>query len=243
MPAVAVFASSAYIGLKAPTKPDIKFGANFVLGPAYWSGGGYYHNPIVKKVLIRGELDKKEPLRLRIRSVSGSFRVLYRITLVNPTSRKIVAKVPQKATATTDILVDQDKIEAKEGFKIVQFSSIFIDDYYNDAHTLVYFEDGVKKKVGLENKDGFIFAEPALLSKNVVKLFGTNSSTWEGRKPDAIVSLRGQRSTYLQGWVEKTDNKNNDNLGIWFHPSQSPPTIQEGDTFKSKYLFTGQLKD
>jgi hypothetical protein len=130
-PQVAVLYASGYVRLKQNANPSspIPFGPSFVLGPAYWSGPlTYHHNPQLRRVEIDTRWLPTGRLRLHVERNNGALELSYELALPRPCDSQTRLHVTQTYTATADIAVDPAHRALSEGFKLVQVSSLYVNE-------------------------------------------------------------------------------------------------------------------
>lgn len=208
-PEVAVLYSSGYLRLKPPRIPDNLFGSSFVLGPSYWEDGKYYHNPQIKEVRLTSSLTS-----WKVAAENNDFLMNYKIQ-ISPKSKVNIAIITEKIEAKKDVQLDTSRINSSEAFKVVQVSSMYINNNTHDAEYAKYLDDSKNlNKVFLKNENGFIFSQAVKLKKILFDLVNTETGgAWQ--PPSITVSVNKLKNAFIQGYVAETSNSNNDNVGIW----------------------------
>ncbi len=234
-PAVAVLYASGFTRLKpgADPVPPIPFGTSFVLGPAYWAAGGpYYHNPTLTQLEIDTSWLPMGPLRMHADGTNGQFSVAYDLTMPAPRDRQTRLHVTQRYEATAAVSIDAARRDAHEGFKLVQFSSMFVSesgpcDFGNvachDSNAARFIgSDGARRQTafGSLTLPGSVFPTPAALGDTWVDALHTDDEGWQGNTPNARIALDvlpQDHTVTPQGWIAATTNPNDDNVGLWLH--------------------------
>jgi hypothetical protein len=251
VPQVAIIYASGYVRLKqnADPSPSIPFGTSFVLGPAYWpSSSTYYHNPQLNTLEIDTSWLPNAPLRMRAEGTNHDFDVTYEMTLPPPRDRQTRLHVTQTYTATADITIDQDHRDDYEGFKLVQASSMFIneggtcDGGYTDCHdsdAARFIGDDLERHevpfTGL-TLPSFVFDSPVPLGSTWLDILHTDDEGWQGNTPNtriALDELPTEHTITPQGRIAKTTDPNQDNVGLWLHddgPASSSWTTGDSNT-------------
>ena len=136
IPEVAVIYSSGYIKLKqnADPKPYLRLGGSFVLGPAYNGTNDtseaymYNNSPQLDRLEINTSLLPESPLIMKAFGSNRDFGVAYEMQMPTPTDELTSLHVNQTYVANENITISQISRQKHEGFKIVQFSSMFINE-------------------------------------------------------------------------------------------------------------------
>lgn len=222
-PTVAAIYASGYIRLKECREPDINFGTSFVLGPAYWEGGIYHHHPQLKEVHINTCGASSSPLSLEIIADMEHLNITYNITMSEPTREVMELYVEQTFEVANPFVLDESRFENHEGFKLVQFSSMYIDDYYHDSDGVRYIDETgklVTVKFQEIGKGRFIFDGPQKLGRNWFECMHSDDEGWQGNTPNCVILLDDPllaTECTPQGWIRDTSDPNDDNVGLWIH--------------------------
>ena len=233
-PQVAVVYASGFIRLKQNADPT-PFGTSAVLGPAYWplGAGAEEYNPTLTTLSIETDELPTGPLRLAAAGTNAAFDVAYEMALPPPRDRQTRLHVVQAWTANAAVTVDPGRTASAEGFKLVQFSSMFIPEGTCDgALTECHDSDGARY-LGADGAShdssfaaltlpGFVFAGPGPLGGTWLDVTHGDDSSWQGNTPNLRVALDvaalppGTTMT-PQGWIDATTDPNDDNVGLWLH--------------------------
>ncbi|MGE5377513.1 MAG: hypothetical protein ACM3XO_20840, partial [Bacteroidota bacterium] len=237
-PQVMVIYASGYIRLKQNANPTsaIPFGTSFILGPAY----GTYNNPQLNRLEVDTALLPNAPLRMRAAGTNHDFAVAYEMTLPPPEDRQTRLHVSQTYTAVNAVSIDPTRKAERQGFKLVQASSMYINEGgscvggYTDCHD----SNGVRfigsnlarhqaAFAGLM-QPAFIFGSPTPLGSTWIDVLHTDDQSWHsatgagtsGNTPNvriALDSLPPSHTITPQGWISPTTDPNQDNVGVWLH--------------------------
>jgi len=222
-PTVVAIYASGYIRLKECREPDVNFGTSFVLGPAYWEGGIYHHHPQIKEAHINTGGASTSLLSLEIIADMEHLNITYNILMSEPTRIAMELDVEQIFEVANPFVLDESRFENYEGFKLVQFSSMYIDDYYHDADRVRYVDETgklVTVKFQEIGKDRFIFDEPQKLGRNWFECVHSDDEGWQGNTPNCVILLDDPllaTECTPQGWIRDTSDPNDDNVGLWIH--------------------------
>jgi len=232
-PTVAVLYASGFVRLKpnADPIPSIPFGTSVVLGPAYWAGGAYHHNPTLENVYLTTAWLPNGPLRLTITGTNGDFAVEYEIAMPPPSDRLTRWHVTQTYTATMAITLDAGSLANREGFKLVQFSSMFInqsgqcdggDGGCHDADGARYIAtSGTRRQVAFADVgSGWVFSSTEALGDTWLDALHSDDDGWQGNTPNvrlALDTLPEAGAITPRGWISATTDPNQDNVGLWLH--------------------------
>lgn len=216
-PEVAVLYSSGYLRLKPPRVPDNRFGSSFILGPGYWSDNIYYHNPQIKEVRL-----SSSKTSLKVSAENNDFLINYKIT-ISPKTKRNTATITETITAKNNVQLDSSRINSLEAFKIVQISSMYINNNTNDANYISYNLNKLENKAYLKNENRFIFSQAVKLDKVLFNLINIADETWQSGwiAPSLSVSINKMKQAFLQGYIAYTLNPNNDNTGIWINDNST----------------------
>lgn len=243
-PQVAVIYSSGYIRLKQNADPDlsIPFGSSFILGPEYngsnttSKNGEYHNNPQLESLEIDTSQLPGSPLKLRAAGSNHDFSTTYDIVMPLPTDQQTRLHVDQTYRAKDNISINQTARRKLEGFKLVQFSSMFIneggscDGDHRDCHDSNAARYMGKALVEKGFRDlippSFIFDNPQPLGQLWLDLLHTDNNSWHldfknrtsGNTPNLRIVLDSQNNGSIlipQGRINRTNNPNDDNVGLW----------------------------
>lgn len=238
-PQVAVIYASGFVRLKqnANPSPSIPFGSSFILGPAYWpNSSAYYHNPQLTQLTIDTSWLPTGPLRMQAEGTNHAFAVSYELTLPPPRDRQTRLHVTQTYTATIGLTINSTRRAEAQGFKLVQISSMFINQggtcagNQTDCHdsNAVRFigSDLVRRQVQFASvtPSAFVFNSPVSLGSTWLDVLHTDDQGWQGNTPNIRIALDALPTNYTitpQGWISATTNPNDDNVGLWLHDDSS----------------------
>jgi hypothetical protein len=237
-PEVAVIYASGYIRLKqnADPSPSIPFGGSFVLGPAYngtnsiSSAYEYHNNPQLDRLEIDTSQLPNLPLTMKALGSNHDFSVAYEMMMPPPKDELTRLHVNETYVANENITINQTARQKHEGFKLMQFSSMFIneggscDNGGKDCHdsSAARYVGQVLTEQAFRNLTlpSFIFNNPTPLSQLWLDLLHTDNESWQGNTPNLRIMLDSQYEGAIfvpQGWVKKTNDPNDDSVGLWIH--------------------------
>lgn len=235
MPQVAIIYASGFVRLKqnADPRPAIPFGSSFILGPAYWSQAGiYYHNPRLHQLALDTTWLPDGPLRMNAAGTIGDFTVAYAMDLPPPRDRQTRLHVTQVFTATRAITINATRHARREGFKLVQVSSMYVSPQAScdggraechDSDALRFIAaDGARRQIAYDSVilPGFVVSAPAPLGSVWLDVLHTDDVSWQGNTPNvriALDELPADRTLTPQGWIAVTTNPSDDNVSVWIH--------------------------
>jgi hypothetical protein len=245
VPQVAAIYASGYVRLKqnADPTPSIPFGTSFILGPAYWPNEvDYYHNPELTQLAIDTTWLPNAPLRMSAQGANHAFNVTYKMEMPPPRDRQTRLHVTQTYTATAAVTIDPTRQNDRQGFKLVQASSMYIneggscDGGYSDCHdsdgARFIGNDGVRHQVPFSGvtPNSFIFASHVPLGSTWLDVLHSDDLSWHsatgasGNTPNARIALDelpAGRTITPQGWLQTSTNPNDDNVGLWLNDDNS----------------------
>jgi hypothetical protein len=234
-PQVAVIYASGFVRLKqnADPSPPIPFGSSFILGPAYWPDAAiYHHNPQLTHLSFDTTRLPIGPLRMRIRGTNQDFDVSYELALPPPRDRQTRLHVAQTYTATVDITIDPARRAESQGFKLVQISSMFINEdgacdggytHCHDSNAARFVSsDLVRHQVAFTDltPSAFVFSSTISLGGTWLDALHTDDESWQGNTPNvriALDALPDDHTITSQGWINATTNPSEDNVSLWLH--------------------------
>jgi hypothetical protein len=234
-PQVAVIYASGYIRLKqnADPSPSIPFGTSFVLGPAYWTDlSTHHHNPQLSRLEIDTSWLPSAPLRMRVLGTNEDFDITYEMQLPPPRDRQTRLHVTQVYTATANIDIDPTRQAEHQGFKLVQASSMFInegepcDGGYTDCHdsnaARFIGKDLSRHQVAFTDITpmDFVFTPSVSLGSTWLDVLHTDDVGWQGNTPNARIALDRLPDHFVvtpQGHITATTSPNDDNVGLWLN--------------------------
>lgn len=234
-PQVAILYASGFVRLKqsADPSPSIPFGTSFILGPAYWPGSStYYHNPQLNQLEIDTTWLPNSPLRMKAQGTNHAFDVTYEMTLPPPRDRQTRLHVTQTYTATANISINATRRTERQGFKLVQASSMFIneggtcDGGFTDCHdsnaARFIGNDLTRHQTSFAGlaQPAFIFSSPVPLGSTWLDVMHTDDQSWQGNTPNLRIALDDLPTSHTitpQGQITATTNPNNDNVNLWLH--------------------------
>ncbi len=256
MPQVAVFTSDGYLRLKPVDRLNnqIQFGSSFVLGPAYWQGGDYKHHPQLTHFDINTSR-LPAALDLNASGTNAALNVSYGMSLTS-NAHETRLHVTQSALAQSDIAIDAGRTAEGEGYKPVQFSSMFITEgtpcfggqytNCNDANVVRFLaQDGSEVRIGLKDitPPSFVVTPTAPLKDQIVELLQTSGVTWQhGPTPNVRLLLDDAPSNFsVRGYVSPaSDPAAGDNVGLWVQDNDRAATgFRAGDRATIGYTLVG----
>lgn len=237
-PGVAMIYASSYIKLKqnADPTPYIPFGSSFVLGPAYNGKNNtseayeYYNNPQLNRLEINTSQLPDLFLIMKALGSNHGFNVTYEMIMPKPTDELTRLHVNETYKANENITINQTARQSHEGFKLVQFSSMFINEGgnceggYTDCHdsNAARYMGQVLMEQAFRNLTlpSFIFGNPTPMAQLWLDLLHTDNESWQGNTPNLRIVLDGQYDGSIfvpQGWIQEETSPKNDSVGLWIH--------------------------
>lgn len=220
-------------GFLRGTLPGMDWGTSFVL-PGYWSQGRYFHNPRITRASF--DLNEKGELRLKgaFEDQNGNFVADdFEIVFSMAPQGEATMKVSFTVKAKKDFTLDPERLRNHDGFRIAQFSSMNVGTEH-DADMAEYEDKtGERHEIKLENKNQFIFHNPrpfgserTFYLKNKNPVHGRNNPTTSIRLAESM-----DPSQFTpQGWITKSKDVNDDNVGGWIHFDAAETGYRRGET-------------
>jgi hypothetical protein len=240
-PQIAILYASGFVRLKqnADVSPAIPFGSSFVLGPAYWSDAStYHHNPQLSRLEINTTWLPNAPLRLWAKGTNQDFDVAYEMALPPAQDWQTRLHVTQTYTATASITIDSTRQAEHQGLKLVQISSMFINqgsacdggntDCHDSNAARFIGNDLVRHQAVFTDlaPSAFVFSSTVPLGSTWLDALHTDDQSWHsslgtsGNTPNvriALDSLPLASTITAQGWISATTNPDDDNVGLWLN--------------------------
>ena len=217
IPTVAAIYASGYVKLKQNADPSatIPLASSFVLGPAYngtndtYEAYMYNNSPQLDRIEINTSMLPNSSLIMKASGSNRDFGVAYEMFMPKPTDELTSLHVNQTYVANENITINQTARKKHEGFKIVQFSSMFIneggkcknsDNCSNisaaptiDCHdsNAARYMGGVLIEAVFRNLTlpSFIFDDPKNMTEFWLDLLHTENESWQGNTPNLRIEL------------------------------------------------------
>lgn len=236
-PEVAAIYASGYIKLKQNADPSIPIplSSSFVLGPAYNGTNDtseayvYHNNPQLNRLEINTSQLPDLSLIMKALGSNHGFNVTYEMVMPKPTDELTSLHVNETYVANENISINQTARQNHEGFKIVQFSSMFINEGgkcknatdCHDSNAARYMGQVlIEKAFRSLNLPSFIFDNPEPMTQLWLDLLHTDNESWQGNAPNLRIMLDSRYDGAIfvpQGWINKTNDSNDDSVGLWIH--------------------------
>jgi hypothetical protein len=246
MPDVALFDASGNIYLK-PLRAGILFGANAVLGPAYWrvdpSGDSYQSNPAIDKMEITGSF-ASGPLDFKLTGKVGDqatpdFNVEWLIRLYEPqlNGYKTIIDVTQTATCARNITLSGTKQAEFRHFMPAVLRSMYVDSDTHDSNAVRY----VKSDDTLVNKNISDMLASGVLFDGLTPSFKVGEMTHTDDSPDTpnkrliLVTPSIPAEHQWQGYDTVDYNPANRNVEAGFCHKTAPLAWSVGDKHIAYY--------
>lgn len=185
---------SSYFRLVAP---GTAWGTSVIVFPSFWKGGTLYQGTRVgTSYQVKGE-----EVEISFSGEAAGLRAHGTITMSPPNGDKIVAAV----SVTTEGDVSLDAGRSHEAFKPVMLSSMRIDENLWDADFA--FAEGSRYDI----PDGGWINPGGAMKKS----FGLRGGTSHWKESAVTVTIDFDRALDVTGWVTKSNDPNDDNVGFW----------------------------
>ncbi len=225
-PQVVALDGAGYIRLCPPVA---EWGASFVF-TGYWRGGRYFHTLKIER--LNAHLDPKDRavLMLEGEAVDDPANPFlkapdFTIRLYKPGANHVGVGIWYSLVALKDFEVDKSRQEKGEGFKVAQFSSMFISEKVFDS------DEASHGKVRAKFKGfGWIFPSPVRMKGKFVYLRHTPKPKGRKDKPDCDIQLETPpfSECSVQGWIAATTDPSQDNVGLWINWDKAPLRMAKG---------------
>ena len=254
-PEIAAIYNTGYVRL-APF--GLPYGTSFVLGPAHWdSNQNYAHVIQISRIDIKtptGTSDGPIELKIYARDFLSSrwpdyhMDITYQVTLPIPAADLTQMIVKESFTVAKSFSLSPSRQASHEGFKWLQFSSMYIDSTYHDSDGALYVDRDENIQVVNFSEVGcntIVFPTHQGISSVTpwVEVLHRDDASWQGNTPNTIfqlntVSLAAQ--TTMQGYIECTADPNDDNVGVWLNNDAAPTLFNVGDAGSIDYTLIAQ---
>jgi hypothetical protein len=213
-----VFSVKGTGAMRATLPPPGEFGGTFY-ATGYWDcEAGFLQGMRFQKLDIR--LDPRDPAVLRMKGKASNQNTLrapdFTIRVLPVGAESLTAKVSYRLIATRDFCVDSNRQVLHEGFRAARIASNYLSGDTHDSDQARYVNSELMKHcAGLQNQNGFIFANP--LPMGQARLFLVHADD----EPRATPTLRirfskpGPAAITPQGYVTESQDQNDDNVDLW----------------------------
>jgi hypothetical protein len=260
-PEVAAIYNTGYIRL---IPYDLPYGTSFILGPAYWENldqaNRYFHDLQISRIDIDtnalSPTDGKGPLQLTI--YARDFQEMYwpayhlditfSITFPDPETAATRMQVMETYSVANSFSLSPTRQSNHEGFKLVQFSSMYIDENYHDSDGAQYLGQSgslITADFATIGCGTTLFDMPESLSAAhpLVQVRHSDDLGWQGNTPNALIFMDtqdlGQQIT-PQGYITCSNDENDDNVGVWLNHESAPLNFVAGYTDSVEYTIVAQ---
>ena len=254
-PQVLVLASSGYLRIKSGADPGqpLPFGQSLVLGPAVFGASTsfpsstLFFNPQVQRVDIdtrrlhrngTGKLLIKIVARDRNLSTTSTntnqiMDLNWTIVLSEPTQARTRLRVDGRFRFTERVIPDPIRTAEFQSFRLLQISSMFIDNTRHDVDAFRYRDSGgsVEIRYSPAQANSLLPASPTPLAAHA-SIFDSIHTDDVGQPNGNTPSyrIRLERSTgpvsgplTPRAFFNDSQDLNDDNLGLWIH--RQPATV------------------
>lgn len=177
---------------------DCGWGTSIILLPVYWCQGRCHHGAPVTATWR----EDGQRLVLDLEGAPGDLSVSLSVALSPPTDGRMVAYVRVRVEGAPTL---DDR--PGERFKPVMLSSMYASPTMWDAHSAQVGRRRLPLPVG-----GWIVPPDALAPASTFGLIG-GTCQWKVNAPTVRIAL--DRSLTVTGWVTRSDDPNDDSVGLW----------------------------
>jgi len=209
--------------------PVADWGTSFCF-TGYWSDGKYFHTLKVSR--LDALLDPKDEVSLLLRGEAADdleephiSSPDFTLRLHRPVAHQVRVGVCYSLVAKRPFSIDKLRQARGEGFKVAQFSSMWVGGMAFDADEARHEEVSVKF-----SGFGWIFPSPLRMKGRLVRLIHTHRPAGEREKPDCGILLNSPsfKECSLQGWIGDTCDPSQDNVGLWINWDRAPLRFAKG---------------
>lgn len=178
--------------------PSCGWGTSVILMPVFWCQGICHHGaPVTATWRAEGSR-----LTLALAGTLGGLYASLTVSLSPPTDGRTVAYV--HARVDGDLALDD---RPGERFKPVMLSSMYASPALWDAHTAQVGRRSVPLPLA-----GWVVPPEQITPASSFSLIG-GTSHWKANAPTVSIAL--DRSLPVTGWVTRSDDPNDDSVGLW----------------------------
>ena len=188
----------SYLRLNAG--PCCGWGTSVILLPVLWRNGRCHHGAPVDA----SWREEGARLALDVTGTLGGITASLSVTFSPPSEGRIVAYVAARLSGDLDTPLDDRPDEA---FKPVMLSSMFASRDVWDARAVIVG----RREVAIPTR-GWILPPSEPHSASTFGLRG-GSSGWKANAPTVTIAL--DRVLAVRGWVTRSDDPNDDSVGLW----------------------------
>ena len=260
-PEVAAIYNTGYVRL---VPYDLTYGTSFILGPAYWEDLGmdsrYFHDVQISRIDIDtsaiNPVNGKGPIQLIIYAhdyqegywPDHHLDITYTVILPDPEATATKAQVTERYTVVNAFSLSPTRQSNHEGFKLVQFSSMHIDETFHDSDGAQYPSQSQSlittdfETIGC-GKTIFDGSQTLSLTHPWVQVRHKDNLGWQGNTPNTLVFVNSQNfadQIIPQGYVTCSSNENDDNVGIWLNHESAPTNFTQGYTNTFDYTLVSR---
>ncbi|MBU9888751.1 MAG: GDP-mannose 4,6-dehydratase [Candidatus Omnitrophica bacterium] len=229
---------------RGPKGEKVDWGTSFVL-PGYWSNGVYHHNPKITQAEIREGPDGTVTLKGVMEDQAGNWVAKdLAITFRKPMAESVEAEISFTQTAQKSFSVDAARAGDGEGWKVLQFSSMNIGTAHDADFVMYRDKDGQMASQAVAGENKLIFEKAQPLGGSPVYLANQKPSPW-GNRPTTFIQMMPDSSPGVfsaQGWVARSSDPNDDNLGVWVHLDGVKNSYQAGETIARVHAVLGTTR-
>lgn len=265
-PLIASFASSGFIRARPGAPPGPTLGTSVVLGPAVWKkvdpdcdpramSEVLFFNPQLTEIDVDTsglDVEGAGEIVLRItgflRDGSGNrgpLDVNYEITIPDPTDSLTSIRVTENFMVSEPFCLPERRLKDHEAFRVVQFSSMFLDDVVHDSDAVRYrniLNDEII--VHFSCLGSLVFGNPLPMGARYLDSIHSDDFGFNGNSPNIRIlldsSLTPEQFT-PQGFLSVSTDPNNDNVGLWIHFDATASMFNAGDS--GSFTFTVEATD
>lgn len=215
------------------TPPGTTWGTSFVT-PGYWAGATYHHNSAIRSLSMSVNAQGQLQMTGQMESahfISNDFTIVF----LNADPKKIVIEVGFSIKAKADFALNVNRFRQAEVFKPFQFSSMNVRGEFDADVAQV---DGLKgtQSTDLSKGDALLFQNPVPVGEGGRLTLSNDNSARPRETPTTYVKVLGnQTGLYAQGWVTRSSNPDDDNVGAWLGHGPQNVGYWIGDQPKGSY--------
>jgi hypothetical protein len=195
------------------TPPGTTWGTSFVT-PGYWIGGTYYHNSDIQRLQM--SVDAKGQLKMTGRMESAHFvSDDFTIVFLNGDPKNVAIDVSFSIKAKTNFALNAGRFPQAEAFKPFQFSSMNVGHQFDaDVAEVKGLKGTVSESLG--KSDSHIYPSPVPVGEGGRMTLSNNVPGRPRNTPTTYVKVLDKATgLYAQGWVTRSTDPDDDNVGAW----------------------------
>jgi hypothetical protein len=269
-PQVLVLYSSGYLRLKAGADPvpPLPFGQSLVLGPAisgtsasYPKRTLFFHPQLQRVAIDTSQLNRDGRMLIRITSSRSNLsltspttnqimNLTWELILEEPSNLVTTLHVAGTFEFTEDVVPDAAQAKNFESLRLLQISTMFIDNIRHDVNALRFHTEGGIVELSYDPVLANLLLPVTPLPLDPAMPAFDSMHTDDGGRPNGKTPSYGIRISsptgptagpiMVRAFFNSSQNLCDDNLGLWVS-QQTPALIRKGTTGNINYTIAASI--